>query len=158
MPHLSLVESPEWVLADSIEDAYKVLTHPEIFVTIAEDGMECMTIEDMPTEPIYLCGYRDGVLMGCFVIQRTSTISAEVHVQVLPDFREYSEWFGRAVIEWAWANTVFSKLTALIPFTYPNVLDFAQRMGFKVEGVSQSSYLKDGTILDQWYLGLIKDQ
>ena len=135
------------------DDAYKVLSTPEIFQTISEDGM---TDVPMPEGVLYLCGYVPE-LIGCFILHKQGAITLECHVQVLPEYRkDYAEQFGHAVIDWAWENTGAQKIVAQVPFLYPNVRDFALKMGFKVEGMNRESYLKNGEIYDQWYLGIIK--
>lgn len=137
----------------SARDAETVLRDPEIYSCISEDGMDEWT---MPENCIYLCGYLDEVI-GCFILDKRSTYCADVHVQVLPQYRkQYSQQFGRGVLEWTWNNTELRKLVAEIPTLYQNVLTFAISMGFKVEGVNRQSFLKGGDLHDQWYVGLIK--
>jgi hypothetical protein len=141
----------------SKEDAREVLMHPDIFPTIAEDGMDEW---QMPDGPIYLVGYvpcGDYELrpIGCFVLHKHSSVCLECHVQVLPDDREaWAVEFGEAVIQWMWQNTEARKCVAQIPHLYPNVKDFALARGFSVEGVNKASYLKGGKLHDQWYLGI----
>ncbi len=132
------------------DDALKVLRHPEIFKTIAEDGTDKIPEYD---GCLYLCGYVPE-LMGCFILHKQNSITVECHVQVLPEYRDHSETFGRKVIEWTWDNTDAEKIVAQIPFLYPNVKDFALKMGFQIEGVNEASYMKHGKIHDQWYLGI----
>ncbi len=140
-------------LSESKDDAVRVLMTPSIFETIAEDGMASW---EAPAGPIYLCGYAPE-LVGCFVLHKQSAATVECHVQVLPEHRkQWAETFGRAVIDWAWGNTGAQKLVAQIPTIYPNVLRFAERMGFLVEGINAASYLKHGRLVDQWYVGLTK--
>ena len=137
----------------SKSDAYKVLSDPDIFKTVAEDGM---TDIPMPDSPLYLCGYVPD-LMGCFILHRQNSVTVECHVQVLPDFRqEHAEEFGKKVIEWTWKNTDAVKIVAQIPLLYPNVKDFALRMGFEIEGSNTRSFRKNGMLYNQWYLGLSK--
>lgn len=133
------------------DDALLVLG--EVFDTIAEDGTSKVPeYEDC----LYLCGYVPD-LMGCFILHKRNSITVECHVQVLPKYRkEFAEEFGRKVIEWTWKNTDARKIVAQIPFLYPNVKDFALRMGFEVEGVNKLSYRKNGSIHDQWHLGIIR--
>lgn len=135
----------------SKEDARTVLETPAIFETISEDGM---TEVPLPDGPIYLCGYVPE-LVGCFILHKQSKATVECHVQVLPEHRkERAEEFGRAVIEWTWENTGAVKIVAQIPEIYPNVLRFAQSMGFQLEGINTKSHIKGGVLHDQWYVGL----
>lgn len=134
-------------------DAAKVLMTPAIFATIAEDGMEAW---EAPEGPLYVCGYVPE-LIGCFVLHKQSARTWECHVQVLPEHRKaHAADFGKSVLEWTWLNTGAHKLVAQIPFLYPNVLKFAERMGFVVEGINRASYLKHGKLVDQWYVGLMR--
>lgn len=132
------------------EDASRVLNDPRIFKTIAEDGMDYVP---MPEGFVYLCGYVPS-LIGCFVLHEQNCVTYECHVQVLPEHRDHSREFGKRVIKWAWENTDARKLVAQIPFLYPNVKDFALEMGFRVEGINRQSYLKDGSLVDQWHVGI----
>ena len=137
-------------LGVSKEDAERVLRHPEIYETIAEDGAEEWK---MPDGPIYLCGYNPD-LLGCFVLHKINHVTWECHVQVLPEWRDHSMEFGIKMIEWAWENTDAMKLVAQIPLIYPNVMDFAVKQGFEQEGVNKASIMKNGELFDQWYVGL----
>ena len=135
------------------EDAYEVLSRPDIFETISEDGV---TDVPMPDSVAYLCGYAPE-LVGCFIIRPLNRICMDVHVQVFPEHRKaWAEEFGRAVIEWTWENTSAQKMVAQIPCIYPNVKDFALKMGFNVEGKNKHSWRKNGEVHDQWYLGVVK--
>jgi RimJ/RimL family protein N-acetyltransferase len=132
-------------------DAFAVLSDPRIFDVISEDGMDSVP---MPEGPIYLCGYVPE-LIGCFILHKLSKVTLGCHVQVLPEYRaEHAEEFGRAVIEWTWENTDAHKIVAEIPFLYPNVRRFAERMGFEVEGINRGSLMKGGLLIDQWHMGL----
>ena len=134
------------------DDAYKVLSDPEIYATIAEDGVVGIP---MPEDFLYVCGYVPD-LIGCFILHEQNCITYECHVQVLPEYRkEYAYDFGKRVIEWTWENTRARKIVAQIPFLYPNVRDFALDMNFQIEGINKQSYLKDGEVFDQWHLGIV---
>jgi hypothetical protein len=138
------------ILTPSKDDALKVLSRPEIFETISEDGMDHVP---MPDGPIYLCGYVPE-LIGCFILHKRSKVTVECHVQVLPEYRkDYAREFGRSVIQWTWNNTNAEKIVAEIPVIYPNVKDFALEMGFEIEGMNKASHMKH-ELVDQWYLGI----
>ena len=140
-------------LKPSREDALKVLSDPDIFKTISEDDIGSV---NLPDGPIYLCGYEPD-LIGCFILQTQSEVTVECHVQVLPKYRDdYAEDFGKSVIQWVWDNTKATKIVAQIPYLYPNVKDFALRMGFEIEGTNKNSYRKGGETHNQWYLGITK--
>lgn len=96
----------------------------------------------------------DEELNGLFILHPINSITQEVHVHVLD--REKAMEFGEAVINWAWSNMKFNKMVAQIPEIYPDVARFAEKNGFVKEGVNRQSYLKNGTIHDQYYYGLVR--
>lgn len=134
-----------------------ILTHPEIYKTIADDAAPPIEKYKTPEseEIIYLVAA--GEPIGVMIYHPTSSITVDCHVQVLPQHRkQYAKAFGEAVINWLWKNTSFLKINAQIPFCYPNVCEFAVLNGFEVEGTNKCSYLKNNQIHDQWYLGLAR--
>ncbi len=141
-------------LVDCRSSARHVIFHPDITEVISEDGV---TWTDLPVGPIYLTGFVGGEIIGVFIIEKKCRVTADVHVQVLPKWREtHAIPFGLTVIDWTWENTEYLKMVAEIPEIYPNVMDFAERMGFEIEGVNCKSYLKGGKLLDQVYYGLCR--
>ena len=55
-------------------------------------------------------------------------------------------------------NFMRTKVIAQVPFLYPNVKDFCLKNGFVVEGINRLSHQKDGVIVDQWLLGITRDE
>ncbi len=142
-------------LVDCMDSARLVMTDPGVVDDISEDG----AVGTFPVGPIYLTGFVGTEIIACFVMEKTALHTANVHVQVLPKHREkYAEEFGREALAWTWANTDLEKLVAEIPTTHPNVLDFAERMGFEIEGLNRRSLKKGGRLVHQWYVGLVKGE
>lgn len=148
-------------LEESRADAEDILRHPDIYKTICEDGAP--DPEDIAIPEGWLCVvvYLDDtknivplIPVGCFVLHEQNGVTMNCHVQVLPDYRDISAEIGQAVIQWAKDNTEAKKLIAWIPFDCENVKCFAEKMGFKVEGVSEGSIMKNGELLSQWLVGL----
>ncbi len=140
-------------LKESREDAQRIVRRPEIYKTICDDGSP--TAEDFVIPEGWICvvAYVDEPA-GCFVLHSLNSVTMECHVQILPEHRNLSAEIGRAVIQWAKDNTEAKKLIAWIPFDCENVKCFAESMGFKVEGVSEGSIMKNGELLSQWLVGL----
>lgn len=49
------------------------------------------------------------------------------------------------------------KMVSTVPIEDANHLRHFQRVGFKREGVCKASFLRNGIMLDQYYVGLIRD-
>lgn len=134
-----------------------ILTHPDIYDRIAEDGTPLR--EDFIPSMIgaaYVVGIVGAEPIGIVMYHPINVITWECHVQVLPEYRaEFAKEFAQKAIQWAWDMGV-QKLVAQIPFLYPNVRDFGLNVGFEVEGINRKSYLKNGQLHDQWYMGLVR--
>lgn len=128
-----------------------VLFHPVIFDSISEDDAPRIAPEGR-----YVGGFVDDVCIGLVAVDVISRHVADVHIQVIPEYREtHAVDFAESVIRWFWSNG-FSKLVAQIPFCCENVKRFAERVGFEVEGVNRKSWMKHGVKWDSWYLGLVR--
>lgn len=130
----------------------KVLKDPEIFDRIAEDGILSSDYQ-IPDDAIYVMNEDSTALM---IYHHHNSVTLECHVQVLKDYRDIAMDFGKSALQWAWDNTKASKIVAQIPEIYPDVLKFALKNGFEIEGINESSYIKNGELYDQIYLGLIR--
>lgn len=143
-------------LSESITDAETILRHPDIYKTICDDDSPSIDDICIPEEWRCVVAY-DGpniVPVGCFILHYINSVTMVCHVQILPEHREMSAEIGEAVIQWTRDNTEAEKLIAWIPFDCENVKWFAEKMGFKVEGVSEDSIMKGGELLSQWLMGL----
>ena len=63
----------------------------------------------------------------------------------------------KLALDWAWKNLPVQKIVASVPVIYKSTLRLGQRVGFKREGINKKSFLKDGILHDQYYLGLTRE-
>ncbi len=139
-----------------VEEIKSVFTNPQIWATIAEDNQDIESFNPDPEKEFFLGVYDNSLLIGFYAFAAKSSVELDVHVQILPKHRKkYALASGHKMIDWfindAPAN--YLKLTAQIPFKYPDVKNFALSIGFEIEGINKQSYRKDGKIYCQWYLG-----
>jgi len=137
----------------------RILTAPGLWDKITEDNSPAP--EDF--EPViadsvyYLLAVRDKTIVGLFAVHPMTETTYIIHVNILPKFwgnRKENAQFGKMAVEWVWNNTEAHKLIATVPVIYPHVLGYAQRCGFKREGMLRASYLKGGELHDQYVLGV----
>lgn len=136
-----------------------VLGKPDLWKVMNEDGVGSPE-EYRPSmgrlSAIALLGDEDalhGFLVGT---HRTQTVM-DVHVAIDPAF-----WGAKANVALgrAGCKELFDlhprvhKLVAAIPVTDKQVLRYAQRVGFQREGINRASFLRNGELLDQTYVGL----
>ena len=110
------------------EEIREIFLTPGIWECISNPFGECP--ETLPVnEEVYLVGEVDKSVIGLFVIDEDGQTC---HIQVIPEHRrKWAIIFGKKCLQWCTDNQI-NKLRALIPFEYPNVMEFALRCGFQV--------------------------
>lgn len=130
-----------------------VLFHPVIFDSISEDGAQ----KHIP-QGHYLGGFVDGVCVGVIMVNPISKRVADVHIQVLPEYRKsYAVAFGVSARDWLF-DAGFEKLVSQVPFCNTAVKNFSRKIGFEVEGVCRHRWFKHGKVWDSWYIGCVRGE
>ena len=138
----------------------RIMTSPEIWETIAEDGQDPDKYDcDVDSECWLLMVDGDDVI-GLYNIHAHNAITCEIHAQVMPEYRAtHSYETGKAALQWIFDNAQeYQKVIAQIPVIFENVKKFTCQFGFQVEGINRMSYLKNGEIVDQYLLGITRDE
>lgn len=133
-----------------------VLKHPDIYKVISGDLSPKLEDFNYSTaHSIFILG-TDNDVLGLAIIDTITSLVAKFHYQVLPDKRKkYAvELHNKIVIHLKKILPDVKKLVAEVPVIYPNVIKFGVKQGWKVEGVNSKSYLKNGQLIDQTYLGI----
>jgi RimJ/RimL family protein N-acetyltransferase len=140
-----------------------MLRHPKLWEVMSEDTAVAPEEFSLDLADLFaialLSGDNDDRLHG-FIIgaYRTDTI-VEAHVAIHPDLWGHKDNLALAKLGVAELiiKTGAHKLVASIPTTDTEVLRLAQRVGFKREGVNRKSFLRNGELLDQYYVGFTRD-
>lgn len=131
---------------------------PQVWETIAEDGQTQEEWEPDMSEGWFIAEEHDD-LVGLFNLHVKNCITLEIHPMILPGKRGRPAY--QAVMSlWKYLveNTGYSKIVCFVPDIYRNVKLFAMSCGMKEEGLLTKSYLKNGTITDQWCLGITRSE
>ncbi len=98
-------------------------------------------------------------LYGVVAFIPQTPIVYKFHPAFLPDKwgDEQITDLTRLALDWAWKNLPVQKIVATFPVMYKSTLRLGQRVGFKREGINRKSFLKDGELHDQYYLGLTRE-
>ncbi len=121
---------------------------------VAEDGQ---SIEGWEPEVVSECWLNiNDMAAWCLHAENSTTLI--VHAHVLKAYRYASEEIGLAVWAWISENCDYEKVNASIPFIHPNVKKYAERVGMVQEGINRFSYCKNGEIVDQWLMGITRDE
>ncbi len=101
-----------------------------------------------------IVAYNDGVPAGFLLVSAVNMVTASVHVGIHPDHRDVSKECGVKLLEWVWDNLTPLKLVGQSHAKV--VTDYAVSCGFKVEGINESSFMKNGKLIDQTHIGIMK--
>ena len=135
--------------------------HPDIWKTVAEDGQTQESFDPNCKGDCWLLLETNEDIIGVYNLHPHNSVTLEIHAHVLPEYRKrYSMESGDLALRWIVEEgpKQYQKVIAQIPTIYQNVIDFTLAHGFTEEGVNRLSHLKDGELLDQWLLGITRNE
>ena len=92
---------------------------------------------------------RGGECVGIARASKTSPLDLRVHIHIPKGNRVSCLKIGKAFMSHLEAKKgSFLKLSTRIACKYENVVKFAQKLGFDVDGIDRLSYQRDGVIYD----------
>lgn len=140
----------------------KIISTPEIFDFICEDGFEKFDQSLINTEKdCWVSISSDDLCVGVYHLHPHNSVTLEIHAHILSEHRkEHSIASGKAILQWVLDECPdnYQKIIAQVPKLYHNVKVFCEINGFKVEGVNRLSHVKNGTLHDQWLLGITREE
>lgn len=141
-----------------------VMTHPAIYPHITEDGGPTPEHFDpsrsVAIDAMYFLAIWDGnTNAGVFMVHPHTTITYEVHTCILPAYwGEKAKLAAHALLEWMFSQTPCRKLITHVPIYNRVALRFAQQAGMRIEGINRASIMKNGKPMDQYLLGILKEE
>ena len=134
---------------------------PDIWKTISEDGASKDDYTPDLINDLWMGAFIDDDCIGLFSFHSVTGVTLQLHVQILPEYRKDHSMEAMGKI-WDWflesVDKAFVKVTVSIPVIYQNVYKFALANGFKDEGLNRTSFKKNGQIVDQWLLGITREE
>lgn len=119
------------------DEIFMVLGHPEIWPLVSAQKPQKNLI---PTrdQDIYLMLRDKGGVIGCVYFDVLNGLELEMHPYILPEKRKGNSVKAvSAAMTWAF-NQLIKRILVVIPDDYPNVIAFAERLGF--EEVGQNTF------------------
>tara|TARA_R110002033_G_scaffold170862_2_gene214585 strand:+ start:23514 stop:23984 length:471 start_codon:yes stop_codon:yes gene_type:complete len=135
------------------EEAYPVLSHPEIFNRIKDD---LAVIEDLSPgdNELFIGTFDDEILIGVWWLEALSSTTLDVHAQILPQYRKHKHASWLQCLEIIINELPNAhKVQAKIPTCFPSVYQYAKHNGMMDEGLERQSKLINGQYFDQWCVG-----
>jgi len=141
----------------------EIISHPAIYPMIASDHAGPAAEFSIRRAVFDRCNYfllifDDGELCGGMLFDVQNSVMADVHVFLLPEARgKKAIKYTRACFTWMTDNTRIQKFIAHISVLNKPSYVFAKWVGFKLHGINTKSFLKGGQLVDQYFLGLEKE-
>ena len=145
------------VRAKSHKEVEEVIKDPELFARIAEDGISDFKV-DMSN--CYLLMKKDDITIGVWCLYPSNRSTLNVHCNILKEYRNHGAECRDLFLDW-FRNECpkhYVKLNAEIPMIYPEVYYYTKKAGFQDEGINRQSICKDGVMVDQWRLGITREE
>lgn len=138
----------------------EILTDPAVWSLVSDDG--CPDRHDFTpvrdTRIVYLLARDQGVPVGVFLLVPVNAVTWDVHCAMLPGYRGLPAVVAaRLALDLAFAEADARKLTAAIPASNQRAVRFARALGFRQEGVSTRSFLKNGRLEDRIVFGIERE-
>ena len=147
--------------AEDVEEVDLVLKDSEIYARIAEDGINSDEYETpFDANQRYMMVMLDETVIGVWNLYPVNTSTLNIHANILKDYREHGKEAAILILNW-FVNDCpkqYQKLNAEIPIIYPEVYHFTKSFGFNDEGVNRLSIVKNGKLVNQYRLGITKDE
>lgn len=91
--------------------------------------------------------------VGCMTFIPINAVTWNPHIAILPEHRGKGTETMKAGIEWMLENTGFQKLVAYPPEYNKPMIRVFEKCGFKCEGYSPASILKNGVLHGRYLMG-----
>ena len=130
-----------------VGDCLSILTNPEIFDAVSEDGA---TYNDLKIDVIgnYWLSITDKELIGVVQFKPITSHCFESHIHILKEHRKaHSYDAGKAIVEWCKGN-LKGTLYAHTPAYCKNVVKFLEQFEFSSAGAIPKAWNKNGELHD----------
>lgn len=136
---------------------------PEIATEAADEELRDRLCQDgeyvgecLPRSYLYVGCYVYDNLTGFFCIKKITRNIIELHINILKDWRGYASIFVKKITSNLFSDPLINRIESEIPDIYPEMISFAQLMGFKEEGEKRESFLKNGKWHNKKVIGMIR--
>lgn len=135
----------------------EVMMHPSIWPHIHDDGVK--DYEPIDVDGLYWLEVNENETLGVFLVHQHNSVCYEVHTCILPvAWGEKAATAARLLLDWVFKNTGCLKLVTHVPSYNRLAKKFARNAGMQHEGINRQSFLRNGVLLDQYLLGITKQE
>ena len=140
----------------TIDEEYVARCYASAWKDITDDFTvdQKLFFPDMSEKNYWLTVHHDGEELGVFMGRPISAIQHEAHIVLLPEARGLASEAARRCVTWMWENTISERLIGCIPVYNKLAIRLAHQAGFKEFGINEKSFMKNGKLWDQVFLGI----
>lgn len=133
----------------------RIATSPEIYRASSDDGSPRPTLWRLSEreDSIYLLAQEGEQILGFCAFYPLNAVTFESHLCFLSR-GPVNEFCYREMLSWMWANTKAQRIIGAIPEYNHLAIAFCKRIGFERFGWNRDSWLKDGKLYAQVWMGI----
>jgi len=106
----------------------------------------------------YLAAHDGDRFVCCALCVLRNLWDIEVHLCIPGEHRRLGYQFSSAVCDFLFANTPINRISTTVVSLFPQVANFAKKLGFTYEGTVRGACHRDGDFLDLWHFGLVRGE
>lgn len=132
-----------------------LITHSNVWPWVSDDAA---SIEDFePSKSMdHLLIEDNGERIGFFIVHPINGFCLQIHTVIDPKYWGSTVKYAKEVLIWIFSNTRFLKVITFIPETNTKAKRLAEKAGMIQEGVIKNSFLKNGSLVNQYIFGIEK--
>lgn len=131
----------------------EIILNPFVQDDIADDSSMGVSISEIPSHVRFMGVYDNNILCGLYMLVPQNCATVEVHTCLLPLLRgRKAIQAGRLIIQYMFDR--YKKIISWIPIDNKKAELYSKLLGFKIEGISRESYLKNGKLQDMKLVGI----
>lgn len=140
----------------TFDEQYVSACYAAIWNKIADDFSIDQTLffPDMSRNNYWLVPYDEDRALGVFLLRRMSDIQYEAHIVLLPCALGLASKAARHVVRWMFDNTRCERIIGCIPVYNRLAINVAHNAGLSDFGINEKSFMKNGKLWDQVFLGI----
>jgi len=139
-----------------IEFITKCVTNPVVWRASVDDGMVDVNPDMFFVPTAGKLWLRAGDY-GLFMFEVRNYVTCEIHTLLLPHARGKSVDITKGALHWVFYNTPCLKIITHVPAFNVLAKRLSEKCGLLLIGNNTSSFLKDGTLYDQFIYGISKE-
>ena len=141
-----------------LELVRQFMTLDEVWSLCTDDGVDIETYyPPSGMDRVWLGVYEGLEIVGMVYVHQQTSTTIQMHPYLLKGHKKKVRDLGKIFFEWAWSMPNIFKVNVTVPFIYHKLRNCCLKCGFKDEGINEMSYRKNGVLMNQWYMGAIRN-